>query len=149
MNRAENRGKFWITLLMGLNVAGAGSCVVLPSTRCAAPNGEASIDVAGVYRYSSPTFQLAGTITLEQEGEVVRVVNTTYDFEDDRALMGEARLQGNLLDITLVPINGDTDYRANVRFTFSLDGDRFCVEFSDTNGDSGEQGSYTGVRVGP
>jgi hypothetical protein len=31
-------------------------------------------------------------------------------------------------------------------FVFSEDGSRFCVEFSDTNFDTGHYGSYRGVR---
>ncbi len=89
---------------------------------------------------------MSGTITFAQEGDTVRVVNTTYDFGSDRALEGEAQLQGNTLLITLVPRNGDTDYRADVTFVFSGDGDEFCVSFSDTNGDAGELGSFVGVR---
>lgn len=56
-------------------------------------------------------------------------------------------LDGNLLEVSLVPINGDTDYAADVRLLFDATGDGFCLlEFTDTNDDHGGEGSYTGVR---
>jgi hypothetical protein len=74
-------------------------------------------------------------------------VNTSYDNSSDRALESAfTPLHGNRLDIVLTPRNGDTNYRADVTFIFSDDGDTFCVEFSDTNGDTGGMGSYRGVR---
>jgi hypothetical protein len=78
---------------------------------------------------------------------VVRITDTTYENSSDRRLEGEATLQGNRLDIQLVPQNGDTNYRADVLFLFSEDGNEFCVEFSDTNGDAGELGTYRGTRI--
>lgn len=140
-----------VTVSVGL--IGAMSCVVMPSGPCAEENAAATIDVSGVFRYgvgdlldlSVPT--LSGTITFEQEGTTVRVVDTTYDLGLDRALEGTAELNGNKLVITLVPRNGDTDYRAEVTFVFSSDGGEFCVAFSDTNGDAGGLGSFVGRRI--
>lgn len=121
-----------------------------PVATCPDEDPSASVDVAGVFRYfGERPLMLSGTITFEQEGNLVRVIDTTYDFSGDRRLMGEAVLQGNRLTIQLVPRNGDTDYRADVTFLFNKDGDEFCVEFSDTNGDTGGMGSYRGYRTSP
>jgi hypothetical protein len=104
--------------------------------------------VAGTFRYQGGAtgFFLRGTITFEQEDDTVRVVEVTYDNANDRRLVGEADLHDNVLDIVLVPENGDTDFEADCKFVFSADGSRFDVEFSDTNGDAGPLGSYTGTR---
>ena len=89
---------------------------------------------------------LRGSITLEHQASTVRLVNTTYDNADDRPLVGQGTLQANEVDMMLVPENGDTDYRALVRFVFDATGDQFCVQCSDTNDDRGALGSYTGRR---
>jgi hypothetical protein len=106
--------------------------------------------VAGTYDYAG-TFGhfLRGTVTFEQAGEMVRVVNVTYENANDRPLVGEAMLEGDRLEIVLVPENGDTDFHADVTFVFSADGDNFSVAFSDTNGDTGILGSYLGTRRAP
>jgi hypothetical protein len=108
----------------------------------------AAPDVNGVYRYegSGPPYFLRGTITFEQTGATVRVLDTTYDNAADRALEGQGTLVGNRLDILLVPRNGDPDYEAEITFLFSPDGDFFCCAFSDTNSDAGPLGSYRGER---
>jgi hypothetical protein len=119
-----------------------------PTVTCAAPDAMASVRVGGTFRYASPEFALAGTITFAQEGSMVTVTDTTYDTGRDRALTGAAPLQGNRLDVALVPKNGDTNYRAEVSLTFAEGGSRFCLlSFSDTNGDTGGRGSYLGVRT--
>ncbi|MEE9296728.1 MAG: hypothetical protein V3W34_17430 [Phycisphaerae bacterium] len=124
------------------------SCVVLPSGQCTPQDETAAPDVSGVFRYAAAEgFSLSGTIVFAQQGDTVRVLDTTYDFGTDRALQGEAQLEGNTLDIQLFPRNGDTDYRADVIFVFSDDGNEFCVAFSDTNGDRGDLGSFVGVRI--
>ena len=126
-----------------------GSCAILSTVDCADQDESATIDVSGLFRYSgNVVFSISGTIEFLQEGNTVHVLNTTYDLGDNRALMGEGTLVGNVLDIQLVPINGDTDFRADVFFIFNEDGNEFCVRFSDTNGDSGDLGSFTGRRVG-
>jgi hypothetical protein len=107
----------------------------------------AVVDVNGVYRFSGEgIYSMLGTITFEQTGTTVRVVGTHYDNVDDRELEGEATIVGNKLEITLVPINGDLDYSADVTLLFSPDGESFCCAFSDTNDDVGSMGSYKGVR---
>ena len=106
-------------------------------------DADAGPSALGTYRY---TGSLRGTITLAQNGNTVRLVNTTYDNADDRPLVGEGLLAGNELRMRMVPENGDTDYEAEVRFVFDGAGDRFCVEFSDTNDDRGGLGSYVGQR---
>ena len=117
--------------------------------RCAAPDPDATLPAAGVFRYASPDFTLSGTITFVQQGTRVTVTDTTYDTGRDRALIGTTELQGNRLDITLTPKNGDTNYRAEVSLTFSDAGRRFCLlGFSDTNDDTGGEGSYVGTRIG-
>lgn len=117
-------------------------------TTCPSEDPAAAIDVAGVFRYAGDRLgRLTGTITFEQEGNLVRVTDTTYDFSHDRRLQGEATLQGNGLTIQLLPKNGDTDYRANVVFLFNNDGSEFCVAFADTNGDGGGLGIYRGWRI--
>lgn len=107
----------------------------------------AVVDVTGTYRYSSSTgYFLRGTISFVQTGTTVECTGTTYDNSGDRELEGVATIVGNRLDITLVPINGDPDYEAEITFLFSPDGDEFCCGFSDTNDDVGPLGSYEGVR---
>ncbi|HOB73395.1 MAG TPA: hypothetical protein PKG54_02615 [Phycisphaerae bacterium] len=126
----------------------AGSGCPAQQEPCPEENSAAVVNVAGVYRYfGTRPFLLIGTITFEQEGDLVRVTDTTYENSNDRRLMGEAVLQGNRLEIQLVPQNGDTNYRADVLFLFSEDGNEFCVEFSDTNGDAGDLGTYRGTRL--
>ncbi len=110
---------------------------------CSEPDASAVVSVAGNYRYFG---HLRGTIQLEQSGSTVSIVKTTYENANDRPVIGSGELAGNVLDAVLVPENGDTDYRADVRFVFTSDGGEFCVAFSDTNGDRGPLGSYTGRR---
>jgi hypothetical protein len=131
-----------IVLLLGL-LAGCPSDPAAP-----APAGVGPPRVAGTFRYqgSAVEFLLRGSITFEQEDDRVRVVEVTYDNSNDRALVGEGVLHENVLDIVLVPENGDTDFEADCKFVFSADGSRFDVEFSDTNGDAGPLGSYVGNR---
>ncbi|MDH3590942.1 MAG: hypothetical protein OER88_03635 [Planctomycetota bacterium] len=111
------------------------------------------VNVAGLFDYDgfAPPlpFALRGTITFEQVGDLVRVVNVTYANANDRPLVGEATLNGRQLDIVLVPENGQTDFRADVTFIFSEDGNSFEVAFSDTNGDMGDLGDYVGTRRAP
>ncbi len=122
-------------------------CSPTPLRPCVDEDPSAGVDVTGTFDYIGfDEFPLTGTITFEQDGDVVRVVDTTYDVGDDRALMGEGTLIGNVLEITLVPQNGDTDYRGDITFVFGSEGRDFCVMFSDTNGDVGDLGSYRGVR---
>ncbi|HEX5135492.1 MAG TPA: hypothetical protein VFY93_00840 [Planctomycetota bacterium] len=117
---------------------GAWACEELPA---------AVVDVTGTYDYTgSPGYFLRGTITFQQTGTTVVCTGTTYVNSNDRQLEGTATIVGNRLDITLVPINGDLDYEADVSFLFSPDGNQFCCGFSDTNFDTGPLGSYTGVR---
>jgi len=108
----------------------------------------AGFDVTGSWAYqgTSPQFSLRGTIDFVQTGAVVAVTGTTYENADDRELVGQATLDGRRLEIELVPANGDDDYRANVTFSFSEDGESFDVAFADTNFDEGEMGSYRGSR---
>jgi hypothetical protein len=122
---------------------------------CAGQREDAMIDVAGVFRYAGSganaktggEFNLSGSITFEQQDNMVRVTDTTYDFSGLRSLESEfAELRGNELFLALTPINGDTDYQAAIKFVFSEDGNQFCVEFVDTNTDQGQLGSFTGVR---
>jgi hypothetical protein len=109
--------------------------------------GPAVVNVEGTYRYASNVgYGLRGTITFVQSGTTVTCTGTTYDNANDRELEGQATIVGNRLDITLVPINGDTDYSAEVSFLFSPDGDQFCCSFNDTNGDVGALGAYDGER---
>jgi len=117
---------------------------------CAPPDPAAVVSVAGVFRYEGDSpFLLRGTITFEQEGDAVRVTGVTYDNSADRPLVGEGTLAGNRLEIDLVPENGDPDYLARVTFLFGDGGATFCVEFSDTNGDAGPLGTYSGTRIDP
>lgn len=115
---------------------------------CPPENANAAIDVSGVWRYAGENiFLLRGTITFEQQGNQVRVTDTTYDNAGDRALKSEfTPLQGNKLVLVMTPKNGDTNYTANVTLLFSDDGKKFCCEFSDTNGDAGDMGTYTGFK---
>ncbi len=125
------------------------------SQDCADQREDATLNVAGVFRYGGSGanaetgggFNLSGTITFEQQDNMVRVTDTTYDFGGLRRLESEfADLRGNELILTLNPINGDTDYQAAIKFVFSEDGSEFCVEFVDSNNDQGALGSFAGVR---
>jgi hypothetical protein len=148
-----NPGKPILTVFAGA-IAALGLSILAcintpqPGDDCPAENPNATFDASGVYRYSGDTlFLLRGTITFEQQGNMVRVTDTTYDNSSDRRLRSNfLPLQGNKLVAQLVPQNGDTNYRADVTFLFSDDAQRFCVEFSDTNGDAGPLGTYTGFR---
>ena len=115
---------------------------------CATEDAGAAVDVNGVYDYRGDRapYLLRGTITFEQTGTTVRVLDTTYANVNDRRLEGEGTIVGNRLEITIVPINGDTDYEADLIFLFGDGGDTFCVSFSDTNEDVGGMGSYRGTR---
>lgn len=99
-------------------------------------------DVAATYEWianiqGSNSYTLTGTIAFEQSGNRVSVANTTHSNPANRDLIGTADLEGNVLTMQMVPRNGDTDYVADVTFRFSADGDRFEVDFSDTNEDFG------------
>ncbi len=120
-----------------------------PST--APPPAGQPINVAGTFRYSGRSFlSLRGTITFTQEGDQVRVTGATYDNSGDRDLVGgPAPIVGDTLNIVLVPKNGDPDYRADIKFVFTADGSQFSVQYSDTNGDAGDLGSYRGTRQNP
>ena len=130
----------WVFLFL---LAGCADQSLLPSE-----NPGAMVDVNGAYDFfgSGPQFGLFGTITFQQTGNTVQVVSTTYANSNDRTLMGVAQLAGNRLDIELVPVNGDTDFAAQVTFLFTSDSEGFTVSFSDTNGDTGTLGSYQGTR---
>lgn len=148
MGRRQN----WMTRRLALWACAVlfGGSVVAGCNQipCADEKVDSSVNVAGTYRYSGFTpGYLTGTISFEQEGSTVRIVETTYDFTNNREVIGEATLNGNRLAVELTPSNGDTDYKADVTFIFSEDGRTFCVEFSDTNGDAGDLGSFTGERI--
>ncbi|MGH7162737.1 MAG: hypothetical protein ACREID_04575 [Planctomycetota bacterium] len=132
--------------LLLLTACGGGSAAAPPPVDLPAP-----ILVTGTYAYqgTAPEFSLRGTIAFEQVGDVVRVVEVVYDNSGDRPLIGEATLEGDRLEISLVPENGDTDFRADVTFVFNEDRSSFQVEFADTNGDTGGLGSYVGTRELP
>ena len=131
-----------------LALLGGGSCGLSPSGDCPDAPPATTIDVTGTYRYSGVApLSLSGTITFEQTGRRVLLVNTTYDLGGNRPLVGEANLDDNVLQMALIPENGDTDYRADVTFVFSDDGKQFCVAFRDTNNDSGSLGSFRGERL--
>jgi hypothetical protein len=133
-----------------------GCFMPLDINDCAEDNLEATgINVAGVFRYSGmgvnesggQGFVLSGTITFEQEGNMVRVIDTTYDNNILRALESDfVELRGNRLGMLMRPKNGDTTYSAAVNFVFTEDGNEFCVQFEDTNGDMGDKGSFVGTR---
>jgi hypothetical protein len=131
-----------------LSIVAAASCSFSMLARCADEDSESTVDVTGTFRYAGDVpGPLTGTVVLEQEGDTVRVLDSTSDFSPNRALEGEGTLAGNRLDIRLVPRNGDTDYIADVTFVFSDGGREFCVSFSDTNDDAGVLGSFIGTRV--
>jgi hypothetical protein len=132
----------------------ASGCPVQPDVVCSEPDADATMHAAGTFRFGGSADEgpaagglLTGTITFEQEGEILMIVKTTYDYSSDRALVGQGVLVGNRAETVLVPENGDLDYVAHVTFVFSDDGNSFCVEFEDTNGDAGDPGSYTGIRL--
>ena len=147
-----------ITAVVGAAMLVGGSCVATPANgpeECADQQPAAMINVAGVFRYSGGGtnlqtgvgFDLSGTVTFEQQGNRVRVSDSTYDFAGLHRFAGEVtELQGNRLVTQLIPINGDEDYRADVTFIFSEDGSSFCGEYTDTNLDTGKLGSFVGVR---
>ena len=118
------------------------------NTVATAPGTLPTLDVSGTYQFVGEEVPntMKGTITFEQEGDLVRVTGTKYENNPARELKGEATIKGTRLEIVLVPINDDPTYEAEVLFIFSEDGDTFEVSFTDTNGDEGDMGSYTGVR---
>ena len=152
--RKRTRTRLLTVLLCGGPVA--AGCTPQPlGEDCADQREDATLNVAGVFRYAGNgvnadtggSFNLSGTITFEQQDNMVRVTDTTYDSGGLRRLESEfADLRGNELVLTLNPINGDTDYQAAIKFVFGEDGNEFCVEFVDTNNDQGALGSFTGVR---
>lgn len=152
MNHKSQPLRWAIMLLVG-GVATVGvrliGCVTVPDVIPPGDPGADGLNVTGKFRYSglAPFFNLSGTITFEQDGDTVRVSMTTYDAGTNRPLIGEGTLSGNVLNIALVPENGDTDYRADVEFIFGDNADTFSVAFSDTNGDTGGPGSFSGLRV--
>lgn len=116
---------------------------------CATPDPAAQVEVNGAYRYSSSSsrYHLRGTITFAQAGSRVEVTDTHYDNARDRAVGGAADLLGNRYDVTMTPLNGDTNYTAQVSFVFGDGGKNFCLlGFTDTNGDTGGLASYFGFR---
>ena len=142
--------RFVTPVAMSIGLAAATGCPQ-PDVECATHNENASPDVDGTYTYGGQISgnnpgSLSGTITFERDGDMVAVTDTTYNFGSNRKLSGTAMINGNRLEILLNPSNGDTDYQADVTFVFSEDGSSFCVEFSDTNGDFGDLGSFTGVK---
>src|SRR6185503_405728 len=122
--RRSSPGMIRLVLFVGLE------CLVTacaPSPTCGRDDPGAVVDVAGTYRYaSSRGFALTGTIVFAQTERQVQVLETTYDNADDRPLKGAAPLAGNRLDITLTPLNGDTDYEAKVGFLFDPATSAFC-----------------------
>ncbi|NOT01597.1 MAG: hypothetical protein HOP29_13325 [Phycisphaerales bacterium] len=152
MKRESRPWRWTATLLAGgltIVVVRLVGCVDVPDVIPPGDPGAAGLNVSGEFRYTglAPFFNLSGTITFEQDDDVVRVTMTTYDAGTDRPLIGAGALSGNVLNIVLVPENGDTNYRADVEFIFGENGDTFSVAFSDTNGDIGGPGSYSGQRV--
>lgn len=146
------RGLFpYLSCALGALLAvscGGEDAVETGPVQCVSSDPAAQVDVAGLFEYGGASrFLLKGTITFEQEGDLVRVTDTTYTNAFDRALEGEATLEGNRLLIELVPKNGDPDYTAEVLFLFGEGGQTFCVEFTDTNGDEGVMGTYSGRRI--
>ena len=119
-----------------------------PGPTCGPEDPSASPNVAGTYRYASAHgYALTGTIVFAQTERQVQVLETTYDNADDRPLKGATALVGNRLDITLTPLNGDTDYDARVGFLFDAATSAFCVTgFTDSNGDFGGAASFHGER---
>ena len=136
-----------VAALVGLSML---ACVenITHDPGCPPESENVELNVQGTWRYAGRSiFLLRGSITFEQNGKLVRVTDTTYDNASDRALQSEfTPLQGNKLVLVLTPRNGDTDYTANVTILFTDDAQRFCCEFSDTNGDEGDMGTYTGFR---
>jgi hypothetical protein len=141
--------------------------LLLPATGCGGGGGggggggscptfdaDAVLDVTGQWTYEGDpiTYRLFGTITMEQAGNTVTVTGCTYvNAPQDRSLTGSADLDGNRLDIVLVaPANATRGpFEAECSFLFNADGTAFCVAFSDTNGDRGAMGSYTGALPQP
>lgn len=155
---ARTRRSFRSALVVLVGTWALGGCAIDVSVESCATEDENApvLQVAGVYRYSGTgvnansgqTFQLSGTVTLEQSGNMVRVSDSTYDFINLRPVESLfAELDGNRLFLLMTPINGDEDYMAAVKFVFSDDGTEFCVEYQDTNSDMGDLGSFRGERM--
>ena len=149
--------------VLGLGVSGCGggtaattadpattaATATQPTTVTTVPGTSPTLDVSGTYWFAGEDAPntMTGTITFEQEGDLVRVTGTKYENTTGlRELKGEATIHGTRLEMVLVPINDDPTYVAHVLFIFSEDGSVFGVSFSDTNGDKGGMGSYIGVR---
>ena len=130
------------------SVAGAAPTTATEVTQTTEVTALSTLDVSGTYQFVGEEVPntMTGTITFQQEEDLVRVTGTKYENNPSRELKGEATIKGTRLEIVLVPINDDPTYEAEVLFIFSEDGDTFEVSFTDTNGDEGDMGSYTGVR---
>ena len=99
-------------------------------------------NVDGIYEWiaeirGANTYTLTGTITFEQDGPTVSIANTIHSNPANRDLVATADLEGNVLNMMMVPRNGDTDYTADVTMRFTSDGARFESEFDDTHDDFG------------
>jgi hypothetical protein len=133
---------------------GCGGFQSVEVASCAVEDPAATVNAAGVYRYagegtnvSGYSFLLSGTVTLEQDGNLIRVADCTYDSPGLRPIESEwTPLEGNKAAMKLVPRNGDTDYVADVTFIFNDGGGEFCVAYMDTNGDMGDMGSFRAVH---
>ncbi len=148
-----------VTAAVGVGMLMGAGCTARLPVACADSDANAPVpNVAGTFDYGGGGTNgfLTGQITFAQEGSTVTVTNVTYTVTINRRLTGQADLVGNQLDIELfVDVDGDVVpdenpqpfFRADVTFVFSADGSEFCVGYSDTNGDSGEIGTFTGVRV--
>lgn len=135
-------GACFLTAVVGCGIFGilnfAGRDL---SDVAAAPDGPVP-DVSGTFEWlaeisGANTYTITGLIAFEQEGTRVSVGPNTHSNPSNRELVGEADLTGNVLEIVMVPKNGDTDYTANVTLRFEADGSRFAGEFTDTNNDFG------------
>ena len=159
---ASNRISVALGLLLGLGVltllagpiAGCGGGGGGGDSTCAAFDDAAILDVSGTWNYNGDAFEyrLFGTITMEQAGNTVTVTGCTYvNAPQDRSLTGSADLDGNRLVIVLSAPADETrgPFEADCEFLFNETGTRFCVAFSDTNGDVGGMGSYTGTLPQP
>ena len=86
-----------MTVLLCGGAVAAGCTPQALVEECADEHGDATLNVAGVFRYAGNganaetggSFNLSGTITFEQQDNLVRVTDTTYDLGGLRRLESE------------------------------------------------------------
>ena len=104
-----------------------------------------NVNVAGKFSWGfNPPVLVDGECTFELDGDTVLLVQNTHILPEFREVVGKGKLNGNVVEMTVRPSNGDTDYEAQLELIWSEDGSQFQCNFTDTNGDVGP---VFGIRI--